>query len=192
MNRLTEVNREDIVGGAVVLAIGIVAILAASVNPWFSSSGVVGAAVVPGVCGIFLSILGIVQIVQNARVKTAETPVSSPERGVAPGPLEEAPVSPDLDSAISIGDGATTDGPPVSGNVRKALLAWVGVLAAALLMPYTGLLPIIGVLTLYFLLFVSRKSWWLSAIYTVCLVVAVQVIFVIALGIPLPTSPWIG
>ncbi|HLS15091.1 MAG TPA: tripartite tricarboxylate transporter TctB family protein [Beutenbergiaceae bacterium] len=176
-------------GGPACLALGIVVLVSTSDLAWLTESGVVGPGAVPGVCGVLLTVLGLVQIGQHflerrrtlavpataGAAEATEVPGAQPAPGIAGQDRQEL--------AETSGD----EEPAVPGNTRLVVLAWAGVLGAALALSYLGTLLTVGLLTFYLVKIVSRKRWLTAAIYTASMVVAVYLLFDQMLNIPLPT-----
>ncbi|HIZ35047.1 MAG TPA: tripartite tricarboxylate transporter TctB family protein [Candidatus Ruania gallistercoris] len=161
-------------GGVVFVALGILTLVGLRGLPWFADSGAVGPAAFPGVCGILIGLLGLVQI-GSALIAGRAQPAS-------PAP------APDGDDG-SVGDVSTEGEGKSEATALQAVIAWVAVLAAAILLPRIGLLITVPLLSLFLLTVVGKKRIHIAAIYSVALTVVVYLVFVMALKVPLPIPP---
>jgi putative tricarboxylic transport membrane protein len=75
-----------------------------------------------------------------------------------------------------------------SGQIR-ALCAWLALMAAILLTPLLGFTLCLVLLTLFIIAFLERRSLWSALAVALGLGVGFHVIFVVVLGLSLPTSP---
>lgn len=193
MSRFARTGLQDGLGGILLTALGIIVLTTSNDYVWLTESGVVGPAVLPGACGALLILFGGIQICQSVLARRAAqraerasaVPVA---QSVPPGPQDV----PGFADAMSSEEGTDKTEASAAGSSRRAWLAWAGVAISVLLVPYVGLIPAIGLLSLYLLKVVSQKSWLSALLYAVCLAVGLHVVFVTALGIPLPMPGWIG
>ena len=75
-----------------------------------------------------------------------------------------------------------------SGETR-ALSAWVALMAAVLLSPLLGFTVCLMLLTVFIIAFLERRSLWSALSVALGLGIGFHVIFVVLLGLSLPTSP---
>lgn len=193
MSPLAKVGIQDGLGGILLTALGTIVLTTSKDYVWFTKSGVVGPAVLPGACGALLILFGVAQIAQWALARRAasraEQVTSAPVgHTVADGTAQ----TPGFAEAMSTEEGTDDTGASAGGGSRHAWLAWAGVAVSVLLIPLVGLIPAIGLVALYLLNVVSRKSWLIASLYAVGLAVGLYLLFVVALGIPLPMPDWIG
>lgn len=84
-------------------------------------------------------------------------------------------------------DAASLDLPDATG-LRRVLAATAGLVGLALLVPQLGMIPAAALFMMYLLLGVLRASILPSLLTSVIVTGGIEIIFVRALGVPLPAS----
>jgi putative tricarboxylic transport membrane protein len=75
-----------------------------------------------------------------------------------------------------------------SGETR-ALSAWLALMGAVLLSPLLGFTVCLALVTVYIIAFMERRPLWSAVIVALGLSIGFHLIFVVLLGLSLPTGP---
>jgi hypothetical protein len=154
-------RREVLVSRVVLVAVGVTFFLGSFAYDWSGDDGTIGTAVLPRTAGLLLVLVGIALVVQELR--------SGAERDDEPVGVVEAAEQPD----------------PVRTR-RKLVVVLAAMLAAALLIPITGLLPTLSLLTLFLCAAVERQPLLRSVLVAAGVGVVGHLLFVVLLRVPLP------
>jgi putative tricarboxylic transport membrane protein len=79
-----------------------------------------------------------------------------------------------------------------SGNwpVARALGGWIAVMGGIILLPRLGFSLSLALLTIFLVVVLDRRSFWIALGVAFGLALSFYVVFVLALGLPLPSGPW--
>lgn len=158
-----ERGRRPVLAGRVVLAgVGAVFFLGSFAYDWTTADGTVGPAVLPRTAGLLLVLVGLALVGQELRSGAASD-----------------------DEAVGV---VEPDGerPDPARTRRKLLVVLAAMLAAALLVPITGLLATLSLLTLFLCVVVERQPLLRSVGVAAGVGVLGHLIFVVLLRVPLP------
>lgn len=160
MNRGSD-RTADLIGAAVLLAVGGSVALMATDYSLVGQDGQIQPGFMPFVAGALMALFGLGVGFEALR------PPSRPSQAEEPESAEEVPA-------------AGTEG-------RRKLLVFPLMLAAILATPYLGFLPAFGLLVFVLLFWVEREPIGLSLLIAVAAIVVTWLVFVQFLDIPLPT-----
>ena len=79
---------------------------------------------------------------------------------------------------------------PSRVELARALGAWLAFVAAIVLLPLIGFGLSLGLLTVFLVLFLDRRSSWVALGVALGLVLGFHLVFAVALGVSLPAGPW--
>lgn len=154
-------RREVLTSRVVLIAVGAAFFLGSFAYDWAGDDGTIGAAVLPRTAGLLLVLVGAALVVQEVR--------SGAERD---------------DEAVGVVGGA--EPPDPAQTRRKLAVVLAAMLATALLVPITGLLPTLSLLTLFLCATVERQPLLRSVGLAVGVGVLGHLLFVVLLRVPLP------
>ena len=75
-------------------------------------------------------------------------------------------------------------------SIGRALVGWSGLILAIGLLQWLGFGLSLALLTLFLILVLERRPLWTALSVAIGLALGFHVIFVLALGLSLPSSPW--
>ena len=158
-------RREVLASRVVLIAMGAAFFLGSFAYDWAGDDGTVGAAVLPRTAGLLLVLVGAALVVQEVR--------SGAERD---------------DEAVGVAAGvvAGAEQPDPASTRRKLAVVLAAMLASALLIPITGLLPTLSLLTLFLCAVVERQPLLRSVGVAAGVGVVGHLLFVVLLRVPLP------
>jgi hypothetical protein len=154
-------RREVIVSRVVLIAMGATFVLGSFAYDWAGDDGTIGPAVLPRTAGLLLVLVGAALVVQEVR--------SGAERD---------------DEAVGVIAG--TEQPDSVHTRRKLVVVLAAMLASALLIPVTGLLPTLALLTLFLCAVVERQPLLRSVGVAAGVGLLGHLLFVVLLRVPLP------
>jgi putative tricarboxylic transport membrane protein len=79
---------------------------------------------------------------------------------------------------------------PSRVELARALGAWLAFVAAIVLLPLIGFGLSLGLLTVFLVLFLDRRSSWVALGVALGLALGFHLVFAVALGVSLPAGPW--
>jgi putative tricarboxylic transport membrane protein len=74
--------------------------------------------------------------------------------------------------------------------VARTLGGWLAVMASIILLPRLGFSLSLALLTIFLVVVLDRRSLWTALSVAFGLALGFYVVFVLALGLPLPSGPW--
>jgi hypothetical protein len=154
-------RREVLAGRVVLIAVGAAFFLGSFAYDWSGDDGTIGSAVLPRTAGLLLALVGAALVVQEMR--------SGAERD---------------DEVVGVVEGA--EQPDPARTRRKLVVVLAAMLASALLIPITGLLPTLALLTLFLCAVVERQPLVRSIGVAAGVGVVGHLLFVVLLRVPLP------
>jgi putative tricarboxylic transport membrane protein len=79
-----------------------------------------------------------------------------------------------------------------SGNwpVARALGGWLAVMGSIILLPRLGFCLSLALMTIFLVVVLDRRSVWTASSVALGLALSFYVVFVLALGLSLPSGPW--
>ncbi|AXB41165.1 tripartite tricarboxylate transporter TctB family protein [Amycolatopsis albispora] len=158
-----QARRPVLASRAVLTLVGLVFFLGSFAYDWTAEDGSIGAAALPRTAGLLLVLVGLALIAQELRSGAAMD-----------DEVAGTPSDPD------------TEPPDPARTRRKLVTVFAAMVAAALLIPLTGLLPTLALLTLFLSAVVERQPFWRSAAVAAGVGAAGYLIFVALLRVPLP------
>ncbi|BBG01769.1 MULTISPECIES: tripartite tricarboxylate transporter TctB family protein [Pseudonocardia] len=175
-------TRSDLVGTALLAALGAAATVLGYGYGMFDDDGHIGAGFLPTVTGAFILVAALAEI---ARMYLAAPPA---ETGSLLDGVDRIEQRAARATAAAHEEQRDTFGRTARQRGR-AILAVFGILIGALLLvPVIGLLLSLGAMVLAITLGVERKPVVPAVLTTVAVVGAAYLIFVVALGVPTPTG----
>jgi putative tricarboxylic transport membrane protein len=75
-------------------------------------------------------------------------------------------------------------------GVGRALSGWFGLIVAIALLPSLGFTLSFGLLTVFMLYVVDRRSLWVTFTVALGVMLGFHIVFAFALGVPLPVGPF--
>jgi Tripartite tricarboxylate transporter TctB family len=154
-------RREVLAGRVVLIAVGAAFFLGSFAYDWTGDDGTIGPAVLPRTAGLLLVLVGIALVVQEVR--------SGAERD---------------DEVVGVVEGV--EEPDPEHTRRKLGVVLAAMLGTALLIPITGLLPTLALLTLFLCAVVERQPLPRSLGVAAGVGVLGHLLFVVLLRVPLP------
>jgi hypothetical protein len=154
-------RREVLASRVVLIAVGAAFFLGSFAYDWSGDDGTIGPAVLPRTAGLLLVLVGIALVAQELR--------SGAERD---------------DEAVGVI--AAAEQPDPADTRRKLAVVLAAMLATALLIPITGLLPTLSLLTLFLCAVVERQPLLRSVGVATGVGLLGHLLFVVLLRVPLP------
>lgn len=174
--------RSDIVGTALLAALGATAGVLGYGYRMFDDDGHVGAGFLPTVTGAFILVAALAEI---ARMYLAAPPAGTGSLLEGVDRIEQRAAQA---TAAAHEEQRDTFGRTARQRSRAIVAVFGILLGALLLVPVIGLLLALGAMVLAVTLGVERKPVLPAALTTVGVVAAAYLIFVVALGVPTPTG----
>jgi putative tricarboxylic transport membrane protein len=86
----------------------------------------------------------------------------------------------------------TPEGTHKSGAwpAARALGGWLAVMVSIILLPRLGFSLSLALLTIFLVVALERRSFWTALIVSFGLALSFYVVFIVALGLSLPSGPW--
>jgi putative tricarboxylic transport membrane protein len=154
-------RREVLASRVVLIAVGAAFFLGSFAYDWSGDDGTIGSAVLPRTAGLLLVLMGAALVVQEVR--------SGAERD---------------DEVVGVIGGA--EQPDPASTRRKLAVVLAAMLGSALLIPITGLLPTLALLTLFLCAVVERQPLLRSVGVAAGVGLLGHLLFVVLLRVPLP------
>jgi hypothetical protein len=198
------VSVEHAITFGLLTAIGLYALFVGLGYGLFNEGMRVGPGLVPSVVGAGIALIAGWELVATLRGRRASHDHGIAEVAASLNPDDPAapsgaagPAAP-LDEATSGGGTATPDG-DLDGDVdifgrtartrsRQLMVVFVALVVAVLLVPVLGFLVSFFVLSLFISGVVERRPWVPSLVISLAAVLVVYAVFVLFLGVPLPTG----
>jgi putative tricarboxylic transport membrane protein len=74
--------------------------------------------------------------------------------------------------------------------VARALAGWLALMGSITVLPRLGFTLSLGLLAIFLVIVLDRRSVWTALSVAFALGLSFYVVFVLALGLPLPSGPW--
>ncbi len=155
-------RRDVLVSRVVLIVIGAAFFLGSFAYDWAGDDGTIGSAVLPRTAGLLLVLVGVALVVQEVRSGAARD---------------------DEVVGVVVPDG---EAPDPARTRRKLVVVLAAMLTTALLIPITGLLPTLSLLTLFLCAVVERQPLPRSVGVAAAVGVLGHLLFVVLLRVPLP------
>lgn len=79
---------------------------------------------------------------------------------------------------------------PTWSGTSRAITGWLAMAVSIFLFPWTGFAASFVLLIIFFIVVIERRPFFLALAIGVALALIFHLLFVVALGVSLPTGPW--